>query len=83
MTIVLQRAGEHIEMRRQLKACTENLERLVEEKSRQLIEAESLAAVGETVAWLSHTIKNIAGGLDGGMFAMGKGIEIWAFISAC
>ena len=76
LAIALQRAGERIEMRRQLKAYTENLERLVEEKSRQLIEAERMAAVGETVAGLSHTIKNIAGGLDGGMFVLGKGIEL-------
>ena len=46
------------------------------EKSRQLIEAERLAAVGETVAGLSHTIKNIAGGLDGGMFVLQKGIDL-------
>ena len=76
LTIALQRAGERIEMRRQLKDYTDNLERLVDEKSRQLIEAERLAAVGETVAGLSHTIKNIAGGLDGGMFVLGKGIEL-------
>jgi signal transduction histidine kinase len=28
------------------------------------------------VAGLSHTIKNITGGLDGGMFVLGKGIEL-------
>ena len=76
LTVALKRAGERIEMRRQLRAYTENLEDLVEEKSRQLIEAERLAAVGETVAGLSHTIKNITGGLDGGMFVLGKGIEL-------
>ena len=75
LTVALDRAGEQIAMRGQLKAHTENLERLVEEKSRQLIQAERLAAVGETVAGLSHTIKNIAGGLDGGMFVLEKGIE--------
>ncbi len=75
LTIALKRAGERIAMRRQLKEYTENLERLVEEKSRQLIEAERLAAVGETVAGLSHTIKNIAGGLDGGIFVLQQGIE--------
>ena len=48
----------------------------MEEKSRQLIEAERLAAVGETVAGLSHTIKNMAGGLEGGMFVLEKGIEL-------
>ncbi|WP_372683239.1 sensor histidine kinase [Desulfosarcina sp.] len=75
LIVALKRAGERIEMRRQLRAYTENLEHLVEEKSRQLIEAERLAAVGETVAGLSHTIKNITGGLDGGMFVLAKGIE--------
>ncbi|HSO19049.1 MAG TPA: response regulator, partial [Desulfosarcina sp.] len=70
LTVALQRAGERIAMRRQLKAYTQNLERLVEEKSRQLIEAERLAAVGETVAGLSHTIKNIAGVLVGGIFVL-------------
>ncbi len=76
LTVALKRAAERIEMRRQLRAYTENLEHLVEKKSRQLIEAERLAAVGETVAGLSHTIKNITGGLDGGMFVLGKGIEL-------
>jgi signal transduction histidine kinase len=76
LTVALQRAAERIEMRRQLAAYTQNLEHMVEEKSRQLIEAERLAAVGETVAGLSHTIKNIAGGLDGGMFVLEKGIEL-------
>lgn len=75
LTVALQRAGERMTMRSQLRAYTQNLERLVEEKSRQLIEAERLAAVGETVAGLSHTIKNIAGGLDGGVFVLEKGIE--------
>jgi signal transduction histidine kinase len=76
LTVALQRAGERIALRRQLKAYTENLEHLVEEKSRQLIEAERLAAVGETVAGLSHTIKNIAGGLEGGVFVLEKGLEL-------
>lgn len=76
LAIALQRAGERIDMRRQLRAYTQNLEHLVEEKSRQLIDAERLAAVGETVAGLSHTIKNIAGGLDGGVFVLEKGIEL-------
>jgi len=76
LAIALQRAGERIAMRRKLENYTRNLEVLVEEKSRQLIEAERLAAVGETVTGLSHTIKNIAGGLDGGMFVLQKGIEL-------
>jgi signal transduction histidine kinase len=75
LTVALSRAEEQIDIRRQLKAYTDRLECLVEEKSRQLIATERLAAVGEIVAGLSHTIKNIAGGLEGGMFVLEKGLE--------
>jgi signal transduction histidine kinase len=76
LEIALKRARERITLKRQLKGYTESLERLVEEKSRKLVEAERLAAVGETVAGLSHAIKNIAGGLKGGAFVLEKGIEL-------
>jgi signal transduction histidine kinase len=76
LEIALKRAGERIAMRRQLREYTENLERLVDEKARQLIEAERMAAVGQTVAELSHTIKNIANALKGSIFVLGKGIEL-------
>jgi signal transduction histidine kinase len=35
-----------------------------------------MAAIGQTVAGLSHAIKNIAGGLKGGAFVLEKGIEL-------
>lgn len=76
LEIALARARERIQMRRQLRDYTENLEMLVAEKSRQLVAAERLAAVGETVAGLSHAIKNIAGALEGGVFVLEKGIEL-------
>jgi signal transduction histidine kinase len=76
LEIALRRAKERICMRKKLKEYTENLERLVEEKSRKLIDAERMAAIGETVAGLSHTIKNIASGLKGGTFVLEKGIEL-------
>jgi signal transduction histidine kinase len=76
LEIALKRARERIRMRRQLREHTEHLERLVEEKSRDLIEAERMAAVGETVAELSHTIKNIANALKGSIFVLGQGIEL-------
>jgi len=72
----LKRAIERYEMRRQLRAYTEKLEQMVEEKSRQLIDAERMAAIGETVAGLSHSIKNIAGSLKGGLFVIEKGLEL-------
>jgi signal transduction histidine kinase len=63
-------------MRRQLREYTENLERLVEEKARKLVEAERMAAVGQTVIELSHAIKNIANGLKGSIFVLGKGVKL-------
>jgi signal transduction histidine kinase len=76
LLIALKRANERIELKSRLREYTENLERLVEEKSRKLLEAERLAAVGQTVAGLAHAVKNIAGGLTGGMFVLEKGIEL-------
>ncbi|MFZ5572233.1 MAG: sensor histidine kinase [Thermodesulfobacteriota bacterium] len=75
LEIALKRALERITIRRQLQDYTEKLEQLVEEKSKQLIEAERLAAIGQTVAGLSHAIKNIAGGLRGGAFLLEKAME--------
>jgi signal transduction histidine kinase len=76
LDIALKRAEERIALRRQLRDYTENLERLVEEKSRQLVQAERMAAMGETVAGLAHAIKNIAGGLKGGAFVVEKGLDL-------
>jgi signal transduction histidine kinase len=76
LEIALNRAQERIAMRRQLKEYTENLEQLVRDKTQKLVEAERLAAVGQTVAGLSHAIKNITGGLKGGAFVLEKGIEL-------
>ena len=63
-------------MRRKLAEYTQTLDQLVQDKSQRLIEAERLAAVGQTVAGLSHAIKNITGGLKGGAFVLEKGIEL-------
>jgi len=76
LEIALKKARERIHLRRQLREHTENLERLVEEKTRDLLEAERMAAVGQTVAELSHTIKNIANSLKGSIFVLGKGVEL-------
>jgi signal transduction histidine kinase len=76
LDIALKRARERISMRDQLREYTENLERLVAEKAQELIEAERMAAVGQTVNELSHTIKSIANGLKGSIFVLGKGIEL-------
>jgi len=76
LEIALNRAQERIAMRRKLNEYTQNLEQLVRDKTQKLVEAERLAAVGQTVAGLSHAIKNITGGLKGGAFVLEKGIEL-------
>jgi signal transduction histidine kinase len=76
LEISLKRAVEKISIREQLREYTENLEHLVLEKSKELVEAERMAAVGQTVASMSHAIKNVAGGLEGGMFVIEKGLEL-------
>lgn len=76
LEIALKRAHERISMRATVREYTENLEELVAEKTRRLLEAERLAAVGQTVAGLAHAIKNITGGLKGGMFVLEKGMTL-------
>ncbi len=76
LEISLKRAEDRIAMRGELRRYTENLEQLVEEKTRKLIDAERLSAIGQTIAGLSHAIKNIAGGLKGGIYVLEKGIDL-------
>jgi len=76
LEFALRRAEEKIDLRKKVKEYTENLETLVQEKTRQLIEAERLAAVGQTIAGLAHAIKNITGGLRGGAYVLEKGMEL-------
>jgi PAS domain S-box-containing protein len=42
----------------------------------QLVQSERLAATGQTAASIAHAIKNIVGGLKGGMFVVNKGFEL-------
>jgi signal transduction histidine kinase len=76
LEIALKRAHDRMWMRRRLQEYTESLETMVQEKTQQLLQAERLAAIGETVATLAHAIKNIIGGLSGGMYVLEKGMEL-------
>ena len=49
--------------------------RPIKQLENEKIDAERLAAVGQTVAGLAHGIKNILTGLEGGMYVMKKGRE--------
>ena len=76
LEIALKRVHEKLWMKDQIRQYTEGLERLVSEKSRRLVEAERLASLGQSVATLAHAIKNITGGMKGGMYVMEKGMEL-------
>lgn len=76
LEIALKRANERIFFKSTLREYTENLEKLVEEKTKKLLESERLGAIGQTVAGLAHAIKNVASGLKGGVFVLEKGIEL-------
>jgi len=75
LDIALARARERWSMRRAIREHTEHLERLVEEKTRELLAAERLATIGQTVAGLSHSIKNMASGLEGSLFLLRQGLD--------
>ncbi|MDQ1266378.1 MAG: Histidine kinase protein [Bacteroidota bacterium] len=49
--------------------------RQLKELEKQRIEAERLGAVGQTVAGLAHTIKNVLMGLEGGMYIVDTGLR--------
>ncbi|MCW8985958.1 MAG: PAS domain-containing protein, partial [Thermoanaerobaculales bacterium] len=49
--------------------------RAVKQLEQEKLDAERLAAVGQTVAGLAHGVKNILTGLEGGMFLVRWGIE--------
>jgi signal transduction histidine kinase len=48
---------------------------LVRQLENKIIEAERLSAVGQTVAGLAHSIKNMLMGLEGGMYMVDVGLK--------
>jgi len=67
LEIALNRAHERISMRKRLRDYTENLERLVREKSEKLVEAERLIAVGQVVEGLSSVTQRMKRDLETGI----------------
>lgn len=76
LEVALDRARQRMALREALRRHTEELEQLVAQRTRELLHAERLAAVGETAAGLAHAIKNVAGGLEGAIFVLEKGLEL-------
>jgi DNA-binding NtrC family response regulator len=80
LMVSIERAWKKIAMSEQLQDYTENLELKAEQYKQDLkkaqdemIKAERLASIGETVASLAHCIKNISTGLGGGMYMVHTG----------
>ena len=70
LEIALRRARDRIVTRQKLKEYTENLETLVQEKS----ELQShLSSLGLMIGSISHGIKGLLTGLDGGMYLVDSG----------
>jgi len=68
--ISLKRAHDKIRMRQQLREYTENLERLVREKTEL---QDHLSSLGLMIGSISHGIKGLLTGLDGGMYLLDSG----------
>jgi len=78
----IRRAEEKLAWKRLAKIYNEDLQIKVKEATdelmrmqKELLQAERLAATGETVAGLAHAIKNILGGLKGGRYMVNQGFE--------
>ena len=79
----LRRAEEKLAWKRLAKRYNEDLKIKVKEAKdelermqKDLLQAERLAATGETVAGLAHAIKNILSGLKGGRYMVNQGFEL-------
>jgi signal transduction histidine kinase len=73
LEVALRRARERIWMKRKLQEYTQNLEQMVHDKIQKLLEAERLAAIGEVVTLITHSVKNIICGLEGGIYVIERG----------
>lgn len=71
----VKKAVDRISISRNIKTYMDDLKTLVEEKDKKLSESEKLITIGQTIAGMSHAIKNIAGGLKGSSFILEQGIE--------
>lgn len=72
----MKKAFDKVALEHALKEHTDHLERLVEEKSRALVEAETLAAVGEAVSDVAHAVKGITSALKAGIYVVEEGLEM-------
>jgi len=72
LEIALQRVRDRIVTRQQLREYTESLERLIREKTEL---QDHLSSLGMMISSISHGIKGLLTGLDGGMYILEKGFD--------
>ncbi len=72
LEIALKRAAERIIIRKKLQEYTENLERLIREKTEL---QDHLSSLGLMIGTISHSIKGMLTGLDGGMYMVESGFK--------
>lgn len=72
LEVALKRACDKILMREKLREYTENLERLIKEKSEL---QDNLSALGLMLGTISHSIKGLLTSLDGGMYLVDSGFK--------
>ncbi|MFH1059147.1 MAG: hybrid sensor histidine kinase/response regulator [Pseudomonadota bacterium] len=75
LAVALKRAGERLRLRAELDAYTRELEQRVAEATAKVLLNERLAAVGQTVSALVHSLKNMLAGLRGGAYLVRSGLE--------
>ena len=71
LKIALRRAQDKVVTRQQLRDYTENLEKLVREKAEL---QNHLSSLGLMISSISHGIKGLLTGLDGGMYRLDTGV---------
>jgi len=63
---------ERMQMEEELKKYTENLEELVEERTRKLREAERMATIGKVASMVGHDLRNPLTGIAGAAYFLKK-----------
>ncbi len=66
---------ERKQIEQKLEQYTKNLEQLVEERTRQLKDAERLAAIGQTAGMIGHDIRNPLQAIVGELYLMKQDVE--------
>jgi signal transduction histidine kinase len=75
LELSVKKAVDRISINSRIKTYMDDLEGLIRVKDKTIDESQSLVTIGQTVAGMSHVIKNIAGGLKGSSFILEQGIE--------